>query len=949
MIPIYVKTVYSFLESLITIDDLIHFGKKNNFKYLCICDDNMYGAMEFIIKCQNNNIIPIIGLDLGSYLLFSENYYGYLNLLQINNLKEEKDLTLDDLSKYSKNLICLKNEDSNIKLEDVFEKCYLYSFNKEKNNYLKKILCLNKEDVDVLKHLFMLKENKTVADDIPFSQDIFYEENDFFDFFSMCSFKLPEYQLKLPEYNLYNDTKGLDNDEYLYHLSVNGLTKRLNGKITLSYKERLLFELDVIKKMGYSNYFLIVYDYIKYAKKNDILVGPGRGSAAGSLVAYSIGITEVDPIKYNLLFERFLNIERISMPDIDTDFPQDKRDDIINYCINKYGQNHVAGIITFNTFGSNLAIRDMSRVMNIKDYMINDLLKKIDSHKTLFEQKDNIDIKKILNSDKRLKKCYDIAARIEGIPKNSSTHASGIVISNTSLQEIVPINMVYNKYIIGYSGEYLEGLGLLKMDFLANRNLTIVKDTLDYIKKYENKNIVFNDIPLNDNNTFKIFSDGETLGIFQFENYGMQQFLKNLKPSNFKDIYNANAFYRPGPSDSIPLFLKRRNKKEKIYYYDERLKDILKDTEGIIVYQEQVMQIANVMAEFSLGEADILRRAISKKKIDDITKLKEKFIKNSLKNGYSENIVMEIFNDIIKFAGYGFNKSHSVAYSLLSYKMAYLKANYAKYFYLSILNNIGNDVKVPLYIKEMKYRNIKIMKPNINKSTNVYQSYYNYLLLPLNTIKGISNVISKKIIDLRENGFLDIYDFFVKITKENIGLEVIKSLIMSGSLDDLYQGRRTLMDNLENLMNYGKLVKKLGYDFVLKPDIVKSDEYDKEILINSEKDLFGFYLSNHPVNIYKNNVKNSVNLGDISKYYNKFITCVGMVDRIREVTTKNGEIMAFISVSDESTSCSITAFPLIYHDIKLKKGDIIIIEGKVERRNDFEIIAKKIVNVKENI
>ena len=591
MIPIYVKTVYSFLESLITIDDLIKFAKEHQLKYLCICDNNLYGAMEFIIKCLNNNIIPVVGLDLDSYLLYTENYDGYLNLLKIYNLKEEREININDLSKYSDNLICLKSEDNPLNLEDIFSDFYLYSNDKEKKNYLKKILYFNKEDARVLQYLYMLKENKTVSDDIDFPNDMYYEENNNFDFFSKCSFTLPSYSLKLPKYNLYNDTKGLDNDEYLYNLSVNGLNKRLNGKITLSYKERLLYELNIIKKMGYSNYFLIVYDYIKYAKKNDILVGPGRGSAAGSLVAYSIGITEVDPIKYHLLFERFLNIERISMPDIDTDFPQDMRDGVINYCINKYGKNHVAGIITFNTFGSSLAIRDMGRVMNIKEYMINDLLKKIDSQKSLFKQKDNPTIINILNSDNKLKRCYEVASRIEGIPKNSSIHPSGIVISSISLNEFVPLNMVYDKYIIGYSGEYLESLGLLKMDFLANRNLTIVKETLNYINKYEKKDLLFNDIPLDDISTFKIFSNGETLGIFQFENYGMQEFLKKLKPINFKDIYNANAFYRPGPSANIPLFLKRREDHKKIIYYDERLNNILSETEGIIVYQEQVMQM----------------------------------------------------------------------------------------------------------------------------------------------------------------------------------------------------------------------------------------------------------------------------------------------------------------------------------------------------------------------
>lgn len=945
MIPIYVKSTYSFLESFISIDDLVSFGKKNQLNYLCICDDNLYGSMEFINKCLNNNITPIVGLDIGICLLYAKNYDGFINLIKINNLKEVKEIEPKDLEKYQDNLLCLTKNDNEFK--NIFKEIYLYSDDKNQSNYLKKIKCLNKEDVYILKYLYLLKENKTVADDISFDEDCYYEDNNYFNFFDKCSFTLPNYPLLLPMYDKYNDTKNLSNDEYLANLSINGLYKRLKGKITEEYKNRLLYELDIIKKMGYANYFLIVYDYIKYAKKNDILVGPGRGSAAGSLVAYSIGITDVDPIKYHLLFERFLNIERISMPDIDTDFPYDKRDDIINYCINKYGNKQVAGIITFNTFGANLSIRDIGRVLRIQDYILNDLLKKIDNSKKLIEQSNREDIKILLQSDNKLKKCYDIASKIEGIPKNSSIHASGIVISSLPLNDIVPINLVNDRYIVEYSSEYLEQLGLLKMDFLANKNLTIVKNTLDYIKKYEKQEIFFSEIPLDDNKTYQTFCNGETLGIFQFEKYGMQEFLKKLKPCNFKDIYNANAFYRPGPSVNIPTFLKRREKKEKVSYYDDSLKNILEDTEGIIVYQEQVMQIAHVIANFSMGEADILRRAISKKKIEDINKMKDKFINNALNNGYKKEIVTEIFDYIEKFAGYGFNKSHSVAYSLLSYKMAYLKTNYPKYFYLSMLNNIGNDIKVPLYIKEMKRRNVKIMKPNINKSSNEYIMYYDYILLPLNIIKGVSNTISKKIIDSRDKGFIDIYQFFITMVQENINLDIIKNIIMAGCLDELYNNRHTLIDNLDTLMNYSMLVKKLGYDYVLKPDINKIQEYPKDVLINNEKDIFGFYLSNHPVNMYKNNVKNSVNLSDIKKYYNKRITCVGMVDRIKEITTKKGELMAFINISDEDSSCSVTLFPKIYHDIKIKNSDIMIIEGKVEKRIDYEIIADKIINVKE--
>ena len=767
------------------------------------------------------------------------------------------------------------------------------------------------------------------------------------EFINKCHLELPKYSLNLPNYCDYNDTLGLDSDEYLYNLSIKGLNKRLNNQVTIKYKDRLLYELDVIKKMGFSNYFLIVYDYIKYAKMNNILVGPGRGSAAGSLVSFSLGITEVDPIKYNLLFERFLNIERITMPDIDTDFPDEKRDEIINYVTKKYGQDKVCLISTFGTFGSKMALRDMGRVMNVPLYIIDDLCKKI-GDKTLKEAIELNNIKGFVESDNKIKKLYEVASKIEGLPRHSSIHAAGVVMANNPLVETIPLVYYDDKYLSAYESVYLEELGLLKMDFLGIRNLTIIDDTLNLIKEYKKIDLKFNEIPLDDIDTYKIFSNGDTLGIFQFESNGMRDFLMRLKPNSFTDIYNANAFYRPGPSSNIDLYIKRRHNLTETEYFDESLKDILKDTCGIIVYQEQIMEIAHVMADFTLGEADLLRRAMSKEKKEELMKYQDKFITNAIKKGYDKELVSNIYNLILSFASYGFNKSHSVAYSMISYKMAYLKAHYPLYFYLSLLKGaLNDDIKTINYIKEMKKHNIKIIKPDINKSTDEFSIYYDNILLPFNIIKGIGSDVAKKIMKARDDGFSNIYDFFLKVVNNGISQNIIELLITSGCLDFFGYNRQTLINNIDSLINYGNLCKDLGSDFVLKPEINMSDEFEREILINQEKECFGFYLTNHPVSFYKNKIK-SINLIDINKYFNKNITCVVMIDKIKEITTKKGEKMAFLSCSDEEASCDITIFPNLYKELlNLSKSDIIKVDGRVERRSNYNIIANSIINVKE--
>lgn len=962
--PLYLKTSYSFLTSLITVDNLIDFAKKNKLNTLCICDDNMYGVMEFIKKTTLNNIKPIIGLDCNNYLLYAKNYNGYQNLLKISTIKSERTITIDDLQKFSSDLICiLINKDLVDEIHCLFKKEDFYlGFNSQEDKFLfkrvslNKTLCLNKDDLETLKYLMMLRDNKTLSDEYsidgnPYYRDILERDQSiYFEIFDKCNVVLPKYKLNLPDYCKYNDTQGLNSDEYLYNLSIIGLNKRLNNQVTEEYKKRLLYELDVIKEMGFSNYFLIVYDYILYAKKNNILVGPGRGSAAGSLVSYSLGITEVDPIKYDLLFERFLNKDRITMPDIDTDFPDNKRDEVIRYVTAKYGLKNVSGIITFVPFGSKMVLRDMGRVLNIPLYMIDDLCKNTYSNISLQENyQSNFKFKGIVESDLKLKKLYEVAIKLEGLPRHTSIHAAGIIMANSPLDDLVPLSFNNDMYLCGYEASYLEEMGLFKMDFLGIKNLTTIQETFDLVEKYTQVKLNFNKLPLHDEKTNELFKQGDTLGIFQFESSGMREFLKNLQPENFTDIYNANAFFRPGPSDNISQFIKRRHGEMKVDYIDESFKDILESTKGIIVYQEQIMLIARKMAGFSLGEADILRRAMSKKKLDVLKDMYDKFLDGAVKNNYTVELANRVYNLILNFASYGFNKSHSVAYSMVSYKMAYLKANYKLYFYVALLNSVVMDSEKTIsYIKEMKKNNIKLVKPDINKSTNKYEIHYDSVILPFTLIKGFSNLLANKILESRQEKFIDIYDFFSKVVINNITENNITMLIDSGCLDSFGYSRSTIYENLNSLLNYGKLTKDLDPTLVLKPELELKEEFSKDILIANEKNSYGFYLTNHPVSFYKEHNEGIMNLKEVSNYFNKNIICIGIVEKIKEVTTKKNELMAFILISDEETSLDCVLFPKVYSLCKnIKKGDILKIYGKIEKRSDYQVIVNKVEVIKE--
>lgn len=937
--PLWIKTDYSILSSLIKIDDLISTLKKLNFKSAAICDDNLYGAMEFYTKCIKNDIKPIIGLEVNldyTILLYAKNYKGYQNLCNINTLINEKKFSFDELIKYINDLILVlpyKYKDK----RDIYipyTKDLFIGYNNEDEEkkingnkvYLNKTLTLKKEDSKYLKYLYKIKDQDyTEGEDVSFIEQVDVLSSKTTNYVStLCNLTILKKNDLLPMYN--NDLE-FNKEKYLTDLCITGLKKRLKGNVSLKYVERLKYELSVISKLNFCNYFLVVWDYVKYAKKNGIMVGPGRGSAASSLVSYSLGITDIDPLKYDLLFERFLNPNRVTMPDIDIDFDAEKRDEVIKYVEEKYGRKHVSGIITFSNLLAKQVIRDVARIFNVSGFKIDNLLKNFDDKKDLSYQLENINVKRILSNDEVLRKIYDVSLHLEGLKRHISKHAAGVIISNKELSNYVPLHLDSDgSYICGYTMNYIEDIGLLKMDFLGLKNLTIID------KVIKNTNIKFSDIPLDDKKTYNLFINGNLDGVFQFESQGMKKFIMELKPSNISDLIDAVALFRPGPMENIDTYVKRRHKKEKITYINEDLKDILSSTYGIIIYQEQIMQIARKMAGFSYAKADELRRAMSKKKEDLLLSYKEEFIIGGMNKGYDKETLDKVYNLILKFANYGFNKAHSVSYAIIGYKIAYLKVHYPLYFETEILNNIiGVSNKTKQIIDECKRLDVSIKTPNINLSTDKYIILNNELLFPLSVVRGIGVLTSREIVNERNlNGnFTSYLDFVRRCYK--LGRDVLRNLILSGALDIFNKTRKTLIENLNEAINYAELCYNLDESLVLKPEIEDYEEYSKDELTKQEIALFGFYISNHPTSKYI--TSNSITSNLLDKYFDKMIEMVLYIERKKEINTKTNEKMMFLNASDSYGTVELVMFPKTYNKFfNIPIPGTYKVYGKVEKR-----------------
>lgn len=975
-IPLFNKSNYSLLSSLLKIDDIIKYAKNNNISSISLTDVNMYGTMEFIKKCRENDIKAIVGLNviLEKYniVLLATSYQGYKSLIKLSTIQNERRVEEDDLKTYNADLVCLlpfEYKENIETLKKIYSNLYLGYKNKKEETeallltpdivFLRQNLYFNKTDSTYLPYLYRIRDGKTISEETDYDIDD-HELNienileltdnkgliNTMKIADSCNLVFPKATNLLPIYECD------DPATYLFELCKAGLTKRCNGEIPQEYKSRLTYELKVINEMGFPNYFLVVYDFIKFAKKNKILVGPGRGSAAGSLVAYSLGITDIDPLKYDLLFERFLNPERKTMPDIDTDFPDNRRDEVIEYVIEKYGKKRVSGIVTFGTLSAKQVIRDISRVLNIPGYKVDSLSKFIpgftkDKLKDFYEKSPAF--RSRIDSDTSLTEMYKIALKLEGFPRHTSSHAAGIVMSRVDLDEVVPLTVGDNMYLTSYSMEYLEDLGLLKMDFLGLKNLTIIANILTDIKNQTGTAIDFSKIPLDDKETIKIFEEANTSGIFQFESTGMRNFLRRLKPNSFEDIFAAIALFRPGAAINIDSYIRRKHGEEKIEYLDPSLESITKNTYGILVYQEQIMQVARLYANYTYGEADILRRAMSKKKIDLLKNEEEKFISKSTAAGHDKEKSKSIFELILNFAGYGFNRSHSVAYSIIAYKMAYLKCHYKTIFFANLLTNvIGSESKTHEYIMEAKANKIEVLKPTINDSGDRYLVKDNKIIYPLSNIKSIGTVVTKSIEEAKNNqNFTDIYDCFSRLYIKGIGKKTFEVLIYANVFKEFNYNRATLIYNLDSLFNYAELTKDIDPSLVMKPEIEIQKEYRSDFLLEKEKDVFGFYLSSHPTNLFKKDNPYCIPLNEIEKYFSKKVDTLILVDKIKIINTKNGEKMAFLTGSDETSTMEYTLFPKVYNEYNdIQKGDLLKVRGRVEKRlNQYQIIVEKVRNL----
>ena len=755
--------------------------------------------------------------------------------------------------------------------------------------------------------------------------------------------------------------------------------------------DRMEYELGVVNKMGYTDYYLIVWDFIKFAKDSDIPVGPGRGSGAGSLVAYCVEITDIDPLKYSLIFERFLNPERVSMPDFDIDFCYERRQEVIDYVCRKYGDDHVAQIITFGTLAARGVIRDVARVLNIP-YSKADIISKnvpMELHMTLDKALEmNPELRKMYDEEPEVKTIIDIAKRLEGLPRHASTHAAGVVITKDPVDSYVPLYKSDSIISTQYTMTILEELGLLKMDFLGLRTLTVIKDAVDLVKKNQNIDVVY-DEQMNDPKVYKLWCDGNSSGIFQFESGGMTSFMKELKPDCLEDLIAGVSLYRPGPMDQIPRYIKGKNNPAQTEYTHPILEPILNVSYGCMVYQEQVMQIVQNVAGYSLGRADLVRRAMGKKKLDVMAEERKNFIygltdeegnvkiPGAIRNGVDEKSANKIFDEMAEFAKYAFNKSHAACYAVVAYRTAYLKAYYPTEFFAALLNSfLTTQTKITTYINECKKMNIEVLRPDINKSFSKFTVEGDKIIFGLAAIKNVGEVAIESITREREaNGkFEDFIDFCKRVSGEDVNKKCIESLIKAGVFDTLESNRNTLLCSFEDILDTISGDKKRAMSgqmnmFDMSENVAKKEELyqmrpmkelpKKEVLL-MEKEMLGLYVSGHPLDNYIQYINkystikstdlmleefDEINNKGIEELDGKEVKIFGIISSVRTKITKNNEIMAFVSLEDLEGTFDLIVFPKTYAQYRSEvyEDNIVQISGRISVKEDeITVIALKI-------
>lgn len=770
-----------------------------------------------------------------------------------------------------------------------------------------------------------------------------------------CNVELELGKILLPKF----DTPGgIDSKEYLRQLVKERIGKRYDP-ITEEVTKRVEYELSVIEKTGFSDYFLIVQDFINWAKDRGVVVGPGRGSAAGSIISYILGITNLDPIHYGLLFERFLNPERIQMPDIDVDITDIRRDEVFGYLVEKYGENRVAHIITFGTMAARAAIRDVGRAMGIEYSFCDQLSKMIPFQKDLDGALEAVpELAALYKKDERAKKVIDAARRLEGVARHASVHACGTVIAAEPLTKRVPLQHApqdENVTVTQFEMHAIEDLGLLKMDILGLKNLTIIEETLRIIKDLTGKEINIDTIPLNDKKAFELFQRADTTGVFQLESGGMRRYLKELKPNELEDIIAMVALYRPGPIELIPSYIARKHGKEQVTYLHPKLEPIMRKTYGIGIYQEQMMKIASDMAGFSLAQADTLRKAIGKKIKKLLDEQQVKLIDGMVKNGIPQKTAEAIWELFPPFARYGFNRSHAACYALIAYQTAYLKANYPEAFMTALLNADSGDVeRVSFLIDEAKKMKIEVLPPDINKSSAVFTPEGANIRFGMNAIKNVGNNIIGAIIEERaKNGeFANFPTFLTRVTHKDLNKKSLESLTKCGALDGFGIERNQILENMEDVIKFASLAKKgasgtgqaglFGTSYTPAASTLKlkpAKEASRADKLAWEKELLGLYVSDHPLNMHKDGIngakptpiKQILRERDSDKTYR----IAGMVSNVKNILTKTGKPMLFAHVEDQTEGIEIVVFneTLKKSAECWKEGNVLVLVGKVSTRN----------------
>ena len=971
-----IHTTYDLLHSSLRIKDVVAKAAKEGYTALAITDTNvLYGYPQFYDACIAANIHPIFGmtifvtdgLESVETIVLAQNEQGLKDMFKLSSaikMKEKTETPIEWLKKYLQHFVVIFKDVSSSNeaiVAEFTDDTHVYvNHTSEVTLELPMVWAqstryLNQQDADTLTALAAIRDNDKLdlVSEQPDYNAHLYDNNDLTTLHlskevldntnqlaTVCQAEMIYQQSLLPKFKTPDNQQSKD---YLWQILQENLSQlNLDHSQFETYRERLAHEYQVITRMGFEDYFLIVSDLIHFAKTHDVLVGPGRGSSAGSLVSYLLNITTVDPIQYNLLFERFLNPERVTMPDIDIDFEDTHRDKVIQYVQEKYGDNHVAGIVTFGHLLARAVARDVGRIMGFDEITLNEISKLI-PHKlgiTLDQAYEQNDFKQFVHRNHRHERWFEISKKLEGLPRHTSTHAAGIIINDHPLYEYAPLTLGDTGLLTQWTMTEAERIGLLKIDFLGLRNLSIIHQIVKQIKKDMNTHIDIEQIPFDDSKVFQLLSQGDTTGIFQLESDGIRNVLKKLQPEHFEDIVAVTSLYRPGPMEEIPTYITRRHNPSKVQYLHSDLQPILSNTYGVIIYQEQIMQIASKFANFSYGEADILRRAMSKKNRAVLESERQHFVDGALNNGYDENLSKQIFDLILKFADYGFARAHAVSYSKIAYIMSYLKVYYPNYFYANILSNtIGSEKKTAQIIDEAKHQSINILTPNINQSHWFYKATKQGIYLSIGAIKGVGYQSVKLIVDERitHGHFKDFFDFTRRIPKRIKSRKLLEALILVGAFDTFGKNRATLLQSIDQVLDSSSDIEQDGFIFdVLTPKATYEDkeELPDKVLSDYEKEYLGFYVSTHPVEkafeqkqylgIYK-----LTNARDNQPIFVQ-------IDNIKRIRTKNGQNMAFVTLNDGINSLDGVVFPDAFkkYETDLKTDETFILKGKFENRNN---------------